>query len=42
VAAAILRMLQWVPAAGFSRKVLCTTCSIIAALSGGLRPGRLV
>ncbi len=41
LAAAISRMLQCVPAGGFSCRVLSTTCLIVSALSGGLRPGRL-
>ena len=40
-ALASLRADQWVPAGGVSCSVIWTTRSITAALSGGLRPGRL-
>src|SRR5271170_6972676 len=38
---AIVRVLHWVAAGGFSCRVLSTTCAITSGASGGLRPGRL-
>src|SRR5271168_2665890 len=38
---AIVRVLHWVAAGGFSCRVLSTTCAITSGANGGLRPGRL-
>jgi hypothetical protein len=40
-ARAIVRVLQCVAAAGFSRSVFSTTSAIFSAVKGGLRPGRV-